>query len=251
LALGSMWIQLCGRLAVEDGGTRVEGRLPGRQGRLLFGYLVANWDRAVTRDELCFAVWGDDLPPDTDSCLNALVSKVRRVVSPARLSGRSELRFVGAEGTFVDVHAAAEALHRSESDMAAGRWEAAWQPGHTAYQIARRQFLLGHEAPWIDEWRHRLDDVATRALEGHARCDLVLGDPMVAERSARLLVERAPFRESGYTLLMETVAAQGNTAEALRVYDQLSRLLRDELGVSPGPEVRAVRDRLLGVPSGA
>jgi hypothetical protein len=72
--------------------------------------------------------------------------------------------------------------------------------------------------------------VATRALDGHARCDLVLGDRVVAERSARLVVERAPFRESGYAL---------------------SRLLRDELRVSPGPEVRAVRDRLLGVPSGA
>ena len=42
-----------------------------------------------------------------------------------------------------------------------------------------------------------------------------------AERSGRALVEAAPFRESGYRLLMEALAAQENIAEALRVYERL------------------------------
>jgi DNA-binding SARP family transcriptional activator len=54
-----------------------------------------------------------------------------------------------------------------------------------------------------------------------------------AERSARDLVARAPFRESGYRVLMAALAARGNTAEALRVYDGLMRLLSDELGIYP------------------
>ena len=33
---------------------------------------------------------------------------------------------------------------------------------------------------------------------------------------------------------MEALAARGNLAEALRVYDQLRVLLRDELGATPG-----------------
>lgn len=246
-------IQLCGPFAVEDGGVRVDGRLPGRQGRLLLGCLVANWDRAVTRDELSFALWGDDLPPDADTCLNALVSKVRRVVGSARLVGRGELRFVADDAVSVDVHAALEALHRAEAHAAAGRWHDAWQPAHTAYQIARRAFLVGCDASWIDEWRRRLDDATARALECHARCCLQLGptEASNAEHVARVLIQRAPFRESGWAVLMEAVAGQGNVAEALRVYEELARLLGDELGVSPGPEVTAVRDRLLGVPSSA
>lgn len=66
-----------------------------------------------------------------------------------------------------------------------------------------------------------------------------------AERSARELVERAPFRESGYRVLMQALAAGGNTAEALMVYDQLVRLLGDELGVAPSPPTRDLHARLL------
>jgi pentatricopeptide repeat protein len=249
LAFEPMRIQLCGRLAVELSGARVENLLPARQGRLLLAYLVANWDRAVPRDEVSFALWGDDVPTDADSSLNALVSKVRRVVGRSRIDGRGELRFVADDGTFVDMHAAIEALHRAESHARAGRWHQGWQPAHTAYQIARRELLVGQDAVWIDEWRRRLADVATRGLECHARCCLESGPAEApnAERVARLLVERAPFRESGYALLMEALARDGNVAKALRVYDRLHRLLRDELGVAPGPEVSSVRDRLLGV----
>ena len=44
---------------------------------------------------------------------------------------------------------------------------------------------------------------------------------------------------------MELLAARGNLAEALRVYDQLRVLLRDELGATPAPHVTALHDRLL------
>ena len=38
-------IQICGALAVERDGERLDARLPGRQGRLLFTYLVVNRHR--------------------------------------------------------------------------------------------------------------------------------------------------------------------------------------------------------------
>jgi DNA-binding SARP family transcriptional activator len=59
------------------------------------------------------------------------------------------------------------------------------------------------------------------------------------------LIERAPFRESGYRLLMEAKAARGNVAEALHAYERLRVLLREELGVAPSPVVQAVHRRLL------
>ena len=55
--------QLCGRLVVRLGGERVEGALPGAQGRLLFGYLCLNRARFVSREELVEAIWGERLPP--------------------------------------------------------------------------------------------------------------------------------------------------------------------------------------------
>ena len=55
----------------------------------------------------------------------------------------------------------------------------------------------------------------------------------------------APLRESGYRYLMQALAAQGNLAEALGVYGQLSECLRDQLGVSPSPATRELYERLL------
>ena len=46
-------------------------------------------------------------------------------------------------------------------------------------------------------------------------------------------------------LLMEAHAAAGNPAEALRAFDDLRRLLREELGAVPGPSVMALYERLL------
>ena len=45
---------------------------------------------------------------------------------------------------------------------------------------------------------------------------------------------------------MEALAAQGNTAEALRVYDDLRCRLRDELGTAPGAELQELHQLLLG-----
>lgn len=238
-------IQLCGRLAIERDGMRVETRLPGRQGVLMLGYLAANLDRWITRDEVADALWGDDPPPDADGALASLLSKVRRVVGPEHIAGRSSLRFVATDQTMVDVHFAIESLHRAQAHVASGRTDLAWQPAHGAFAIARRTFLLGHEAPWIDDWRRRLEEVELRGLECHAECSLAAGELAEVEQVARDLVSRSPYRESGHRLLMCALERAGNRAEALRVYERLRSLLDAELGTDPGPEVAAVHLRLL------
>jgi DNA-binding SARP family transcriptional activator len=98
-----------------------------------------------------------------------------------------------------------------------------------------------------------LDDLRVRGLECLAATGLGIGatELTTAERAARRLVREAPFRENGYRLLMEVLAAQGNVAEALRVHDGLRRLLREELGIAPGAEVQEVYDRLLRMDGGA
>jgi hypothetical protein len=100
-------VQLCGRFVVELDGRRVEGDL---QGRLLVAYLVANRDRTVTREEVVEALW----PNGRDGGLAPLLSKVRRVVPLDAL--RPHL-----PGLWVDVEAAASAVHRAESALALGR----------------------------------------------------------------------------------------------------------------------------------
>jgi DNA-binding SARP family transcriptional activator len=139
------------------------------------------------------------------------------------------------------------AVHRAESAVAVERWESAWAPARTALYVANRRLLPGFEARWIDEPRRWLDEVRLRALECVGSVGLRMGgtELAAAERAGRSLVEAAPFRESGYRLLMEALDARGNVAEALRTYDALRVLLREELGVAPGQAAQELHLRLL------
>ncbi|HST16339.1 MAG TPA: BTAD domain-containing putative transcriptional regulator [Gaiellaceae bacterium] len=243
-------IQLCGRFVARLDGRRVEDVLPGAKGQLLFAFLVLNRRRAIERDELLIALYGEEATPDYQPRLSVLLSKLRRVVGPEVVSGRSQLEIVLPTDAFVDVEAALEGLHRAESHVAAEEWAEAWGPAGIAYHVASRPLFVGHDQPWLDEWRRRLDDVRVRGLECVAAARLGLGGRTLPQAAdcARQLIELAPFRETGYVILMEALERSGNVAEGLRVYDHLRVLLREELGTTPSPPVQTVYRRLLGAP---
>jgi len=242
-----MRIQICGPLAVERDGQRLDPMLPGRQGRLLFTYLVVNRDRQIPRDELAEALWREPDPAAIDTRLNPLLSKLRRVFGAGAVDGRSTIRLCLTDA-WVDLEAAAEAIHRAESSIAQQGWARAWGPALTALFVAERGFLPGEDAPWIDEIRNQLTVLRLRALECYAAAGLGLGGTELdaAVRAGRQLIRLAPLRESGYRYLMQALAAQDNLAEALNIYSLLCQCLRDQLGVSPSPATRALHERLLG-----
>ncbi len=239
-------VQICGPLAIERDGRRLDGMLPGRQGRLLFTYLVVNRHRLVPRDEVAEALWREPDPVAVDARLNPLLSKLRRVFGADSMDGRSALRLCLPDA-WVDLEAAAEAIHRAESSVVQQEWARAWGPALTALFTAERGFLPGEDAPWINEVRHQLTELHLRALECYAAAGLGLGatELAAAVRAGRQLTRLAPLRESGYRYLMRALAAQDNLAEALGVYARLSECLRDQLGVSPSPATRCLYEELL------
>ena len=244
---GSTRVQLCGTFAVELRGQRVDHRLPGRQVRVLFGYLVLSRLQQVSRETLVDALWGDSPPPAAPAALSVLISKVRAVVGPDVLRGRGALSVVLPEPAHVDVEVAIAALHTAESAIALGDWRRAWSLSLTGQFVARRPFLPEADGPWAESWRRRLADMHVRSLECYATACLEMGGPELpgAERAARELLEVAPFRETGHLLLMRTLAARGNVAEALAAYERLRVLLREELGVDPSRAVQDVYAELL------
>jgi SARP family transcriptional regulator, regulator of embCAB operon len=242
----SVRIQICGPLAIERDGERLDALLPGRQGRLLFTYLVVNRHRNLPRDELAEALWREPDPAAVDARLNPLLSKLRRVFGTEAVEGRSTLRLCLPDA-WVDLEGAAEAIHRAESSVAQQDWARAWGPALTSLFVAERGFLPGEDAPWVDEIRHHLTELRLRALECYAAAALGLGGTELAAavRAGRQLTRLAPLRESGYRYLMRALAAQDNLAEALGVYGRLCECLRDQLGVSPSPATRELHERLL------
>jgi DNA-binding SARP family transcriptional activator/DNA-binding CsgD family transcriptional regulator len=240
-------IGLCGRLTVEIDGRRLERALPSRQGRLLFAYLVLHRERAVARRELIEALWPERAPASPDALLSSLLSRLRRALPTATLEGRGHLTLQLGPNPWVDVEAATQAAAQAARALDAGAASEALSVARSSLAILAGGFLPGVDSPWVEERRRTLAALEVGQNEVVARAGLAVGgaELVPAETAARNAIERERFRESAYAALMEILAARGNLAEALRVYETVRTLLRDELGTVPSPQLRALSDRLL------
>lgn len=233
-----------------------EERFPGRQGRLLFAYLVAEQGRPVPRDELADALWGEAPPATSDKALTVLASKLRALLADRGIDGAAALtsafgsyRLTLPDGTWVDIIAAADALRKAEAALAADDLEQAKAVATRAASLARPSFLPGEEGAWVDGKRRELEDILRRALSCLAEACLRSGDAAEAASWAEETIALEPYRETGYRQLMAAHAAAGNRAEALRVYERCRQLLATELGAYPSPETESIYRELLEAPS--
>ncbi len=246
--VGNGWdIRLCGPVLVDANGRRLDAGLPGRQGRLLFAYLVLNRTRGCPRDELIDVLWPEGPPAAADSALSALLSKLRRALGEGVLTGRGELRLRLEGEVAVDIEVSRAAILECETAMEAGDHALAAQRARDALSTDLQTFLPDAEGGWAAEQRRELETLRLRALETLAEAGLRQGGRELgaAEQAARAAIAAAPFRESAHRLLMEVHEAAGNPAEALRAFEELRSLLREELGTTPGPAAMTVFERVL------
>ncbi len=148
---------------------------------------------------------------------------------------------------WIDWEAAPRLLSSARLALDAADPQDAWDAAKEAVEIAERGLLPGLEAPWIDARRGELADLRVEALETLAAAGARLGGAAwpAAEQAARAAVQAQPFRESARAALMEVLRARGNVNEALRVYEDIRVLLREELGSSPGAALVALHEQLL------
>jgi YVTN family beta-propeller protein len=243
---------LTGRVAAEANGRVLdEARFPGRQGRLLFAYLVAARSRPVPRDELADAIWGESPPASWEKALTVIASKLRGLVAEDGITLTNAFgcyRLDLPEGTWVDLFAAASGAADAEEALAAGELDQARAAAESAESLARRPFLAGEDGTWVEQQRRDLADIRERALTVLADACLRSGAAREAAKWAEELITLSPFREAGYRRLMDAHVVAGNRAEALRVYEQCRQLLAEELGAYPSPETDSIYRALLEAP---
>jgi DNA-binding SARP family transcriptional activator/ABC-type branched-subunit amino acid transport system substrate-binding protein len=252
-----MRVSLTERVSIETAGAVVdEQRFPGRQGRLVFAYLLAAHGRPVPRDELAQALWGDEPPATWEKALSVLLSKLRTLLTECGVDGSEALtsafgcyQLTLPAGTWIDLVAAEEAATAAERALADGELEQARTDASLAESLARRTFLPGEDGRWVEDTRADLRGILVRALDCLAEAHRRAGDPRAAVRAAEELVELEPYRERGYRLLMEAQSAAGNDAEALRVYERCRQLLADDLGAYPSAETETIYRALLELPA--
>jgi SARP family transcriptional regulator, regulator of embCAB operon len=249
LATTPVRLYLTGHLAVQGPAGVVDAaRLPGRQGVRAVCALGLAGTTPLRREQLAAALWDDDeAPPSWDNALSAVVSKVRAAFGAIGLDPTEVLPLVGGcyqrrlpPGSWSDVEVARNRLDRAEGALRVGDADTAWSEATVATSILRRPLLPGEDGDWLRGARADLCDAHLRALLVVAAAWCAKGHGELAVAAAREAVTLAPFRESAHRALMRAHLVAGDRAEAVRAYEHLRGVLRDELGIDPSRETEAV-----------
>jgi predicted ATPase/DNA-binding SARP family transcriptional activator len=246
-------LRILGPCELAAGGSPVP--LGSLKQRVLLACLVADLNRPVAIDRLIAALWGGAPPPAAETTLRSLVSRLRRLLaSIARADGEGRIEIVGHDGAYL-LRADPGCLdaRRFEDDIAAGRRAlSAGDPLEAARcftaGLARWRGPALTDLADAEEARpeaHRLEEERLAALEHLADAELATGDPQRAQATMESLVAEHPLREAAWGRLMLALYRQGRQADALRVYQRARRLLVEELGVEPGPELRKLEQQVL------
>jgi DNA-binding SARP family transcriptional activator/pimeloyl-ACP methyl ester carboxylesterase len=214
--------------------------------RSLLAALALNPGRVVGTDALLDALWGDTPPATGRKTLQTYVANLRRalgsdviVTEPAGYLLRIDADAVDVSRFRALVHDGEDALRAGLIDRARDRLAEAmaqWR-GEPLAGVAPHTGLAGEAVRLGEEYRG--------ALEARIGADLAAGcgGELVGELEA--LVREHPFRERLWAHLMVALYRGGRQADALAAYGRARTILREELGLDPGGELRRVEQAVL------
>ena len=132
-----------------------ESQFRGKQGRLVFAYLVCERTRPVSREELAAVVWPENLSHAWEAALSSLTSRLAALLSMDVLKaqglsfnrglGQYQVRLPG--DAWIDLETGTSALDRAEGALRSGEAGSALGPATVAASIARSTLPTGPQ--WL------------------------------------------------------------------------------------------------------
>lgn len=196
----------------------------------LFFYLV---DRGpVRREEILGVFWPEHSAAKAKSIFHATLYRMRRVLPGGLIdySGQEETYVVERFGdAWYDVAAFEELIRRVRSDGGESLLE-------EALAIYRGPYLGDIYSDWAARKRDELQRMFVEGLTSLAGARAVRGEIREAVDLYRRAISEEPYREDLHRALMQTLAAGGRHAEAIRHFQDMADLLRRELDIRPAEE---------------
>lgn len=247
-----MDFKILGPLEVRDG----DRPLPvgGARQRALLALLLLHANEVVSSDRLIAELWGEERLEGAPKALQVAVSRLRRTLEPQRPPGQpAGLLVTRPPGYELRLERGQLDLQRFEDRAAAGKQALAAGDPAAAARVLGDALALWRGPPLADlayasfaqREIDRLEELRLGTLEARLEADLALGrhSDVVAELEA--LVDRHPLRERLRLQLMLALYGSRRQAEALEAYRETRRVLVEELGIEPGPELRELHAAIL------
>jgi DNA-binding SARP family transcriptional activator len=245
-------VGVLGPVEVLRDGVAVE--LGGPQPRAVIAHLALDAGRVVSVERLIDRLWGDEPPRTPLGTLQSYISRLRRAVEPDRAPGApAEVLVSEAPGYVlrvpedqIDVHRFRSGADRARAAASAGRFHEALAEFDEALALWRGPAFGG---TGIEDHARtvlvRLDEEHDSAIEDRFAALLALGRHAEAIPQLQSAVDEHPLRERLWAQLALALYRSSRQADALRALSDARRLLLDELGLDPGPEIRELENRIL------
>ena len=241
-------IRLLGQFEVSLGDRQIDPdawRL--RKATHLVKLLALTPGHRMHRDQLIDALWPEVDPDSALSSFHQALHAARRALEPDRAarSTQSMLRLQRQvlslecdDGLWIDIEAFQDAVQgiRSTSDL---------QRCLDALDLYAGDLLPEdlYES-WTQNPRDSLREMYLELLLTTSRLQEASGEASEAIETLRTLIATDPLNEAAYAALMQILATSGRRDQAIRLYQQLSDTLRDELDAEPTDEVTALFQRI-------
>jgi DNA-binding SARP family transcriptional activator/DNA-binding beta-propeller fold protein YncE len=210
-------------------------------------------NEVVPTDRLIDELWGEVPPESAANMVQGYVSHLRKTLEPGRPRGQHELIVSRPPGYVLEIEPRqldAERFERLTGEgrelLAEGDAAGAAERFRSALGLWRGPALadLAYE-PFAKADVDRLEELRLAAFEDRIDADLQLGRHDVLVGELRELVDQYPLRERLRAQLMAALYRCGRQADALEVYREGRRILRDEIGIEPGPGLRDLEQAIL------
>jgi DNA-binding SARP family transcriptional activator len=242
--------ELLGPVRAWQGSAELELGSP--QQRAVLAVLLLARGRHVSLERLIDALWGERSPRAAASTVRTYVSRLRRCLDlGGGRPGEVVIKLV-SDGYSLQLGAAVldlalfeelvgearAARQDQDTERAAGRFR-------DALALWQGMPLSGIPGPYADCQRARLAELQAAAAEDGLAIDIESGCHLTAIAELLPLLAAYPLREKLSELLMLALYRSGRQADALAFFADSRRLLRDELGIEPGPALREMHQRIL------
>jgi DNA-binding SARP family transcriptional activator len=239
-----------GPLEMTVDGVRVS--LGSRKQRAVLAMLLINRNRVVGSDALIDAVWEQRVGQEARGSLHTYVSNLRRFLNDGGLDGRTVL-------------AAAPSGYRlsvADIDCDIGRFVGEKTAGIRAAAAGQFELASRHLSAALTEWRGRvledlgdLEFVASFAAAlvedevtvhiARAEAEIACGRANAVIGALESLTVEHPYREPLWAQLIIAYYVAERQSDALDAYRRLKIALAEDLGIEPGPTIRALHERVL------
>lgn len=220
--------------------------------RAVLAMLVMNRNRPVATDSLITAAWEEWPPAEARASLHSYISNLRKLLSGAGADPKAAL--VNAPPGY--------RLNAADTECDIGRFVVEKAAGVHAAAAAHFEEAGRHLTDALAEWRGPvLDDLrdfqfvdafATALTEdklvahtARAESEIACGRGYAVIGELETLTDEHPYREPLWAQLITAYYQSERQSEALDAYQRLKTTLAEDLGIDPGPTVRALHERIL------